>query len=311
MTVPNKIKEKYLAYYYDMLELDSKTPIADTLKKYKKLRRSTLNSWIKQGRNSESHTEASESPESPIKENAPTIKKDTTDTFTEIVAEKKLDEQFNEEHWNMIESPRVEGILKYMEEKYPKKAKELLTTNFKNAVELTFDNLEKGVPTKDIADLREGASLNEVLDNNRKPLTIDDKITHERKEQAYKFAQMDNMWTGDQLERSKEALEVSTFQTNNEQKFFDGEMMSFLKEYFSIQSILRSLPPQQQLYLKQKFMMEKALFIFPLIGEILYSNSDGCQELELTEEEVDKWFNKQPIEKREFFLKEIRNIKMR
>ncbi len=155
-----------LKYYDDRVESGSSKPQLETAEKYK-ITRQTVSNYIKKRDN-------------PTEDFPQDV---NTDTATIIVAEKKLDEQFNEEHGGRIENARTENIVRYLEEKYPKRAKELLDKNYEKALELTFRELEVVVPSKDIKDLREGFNLADVLNDNRTPITLTQKVK-EKKAQA-------------------------------------------------------------------------------------------------------------------------------
>lgn len=291
MTILEGLKKKYLTYYHERVEGGSKTSVADTLRKYKKLRRSTLNSWIKQE-----------------KDNPPqeAKKEDTTNTYTEIVKEKKIDEQINEEHWEMINDPRLEKMLKVIEEEYPQ-AKELLKENFSQVVEKTLHELDAGVTAKDIKELRNGREINDILNDNRKPQTIDEDIKQETKEQELKKAKMDNIWTGEQLDITQKAFETQNTnpQTNDNHRFFDPETMASLKLLLELQAVLPSLTPSQQNYYRSKFMAEKGVSIFPLLERILYSNIGVYQEPQLHDEEIHIWWQSIPMNERRALLNKL------
>ena len=152
-----------LKYYDDKVASGSSKPQLDTATKYK-ITRQTVSNYLKKRDNTEEHH-------------------NETETFAEIVAEKQLDEQFNEEHGGRIENARTENIVKFMEEKFPKRAKKLLDKNYERAIEETFQELEIGVPSKDIEDLREGVSLTDILNDNRRPLTLTEQV-EQKKAQA-------------------------------------------------------------------------------------------------------------------------------
>ncbi len=292
MTISESLKQKYLTYYHKRVEEGSKTSVADTLKQFKKLRRSTLNTWISQEK------------DNPSKE-AP--KDNTNITIREIIAEKELDKQFNEGEGGRIQNIPTENVAKHLFEKYPKRAKELLDKNYEWALDLTFKELEVGIPNKDIEALKEGYSLSDILTDKRKPLTIDDNIEQTRKEQELSVAKMDNIVTGEQLDTIQKAFENPEKQIEAPQfkKFFDMETMDSLKLLLEFQALLPSLTPQQQAYYKKKFMIERGLSIFPLLERILYSNIEIQQEPQIPDEEINDWWVKIPMNERRVLLNRL------
>ncbi|KKN51795.1 hypothetical protein LCGC14_0618950 [marine sediment metagenome] len=156
---PSQIKN-ILKEYDELKASGNESPQIQIATKHK-IARQTLSKWVKNRDN-------------PSKE-AP--KDNTNITIREIIANKELDKQFNEGEGGRIQNIPSENVAKHLFEKYPKRAKELLDKNYEWALDLTFKELEVGIPSKDIEALREGYSLSDILNDNRSPHTEIEKLT--------------------------------------------------------------------------------------------------------------------------------------
>ncbi len=141
-----------LSYYDERKASGSKSPQLETASKYK-ITRQTVSNYVKKRNNPSGKSK----------------KENTNITIREIIAEKELDKQFNEESGGRIENVLTENVTKHLFEKYPKKAKEILDKNYEWALQQTFNELEKKLPSKDLEALREGYDIKELLSE---PLTL-------------------------------------------------------------------------------------------------------------------------------------------
>ena len=276
-----------LAYYDKQVESGSTKPQLDTSSKYN-ISRQTVSSYLKKRDN-------------PIEEPP---KDNTNITIREIIAEKELDKQLNEEQGGRIENAHTENIVKHLFEKYPKKAKKLLDKNYERVLEQTFRELEIEAPIKDIEALKEGYSINDLL---KSPPTEIEKLT-QRAETEKKKAEimkakneMYDMETDkydtefaqiiakDGLQRAKNEEQIDGIHSNEEvienpyfNKEFD-EMWSEMSNLYLESTILHNPNvfafKKRQFLLKWSYRLAKTREIKQLRVERKQEYNEGEQEI--------------------------------